>query len=172
MKFGKILVTTMDSSHHPSVLLSYNLLLQVFFTFNWGYLVIFFKHDYKTIYYSVYNSTKTSKNSEHFVPEIHSGILFLLFVLNELSENRWNKFFECISHWTIIQTTKLSMFFVSQINLGGPSDGRLLPRDQILSVNGMDVRQEDKLGVVEMIRKSTTVLKLEVAQPPRKVGPI
>lgn len=57
------------------------------------------------------------------------------------------------------------MFFAS---LGGPSDGRLLPKDQILSVNGIDVRQEDKLAVVEMIRKST-VLKLEVSQPPRKV---
>lgn len=64
------------------------------------------------------------------------------------------------------------MFIVSHSEyryLGGPSDGRLLPRDQILSVNGVDVRHENKLGVVEMIRKSTTVLRLEVAQPPRKV---
>jgi C-terminal processing protease CtpA/Prc len=64
------------------------------------------------------------------------------------------------------------MFIVSHAEyryLGGPSDGRLLPRDQILSVNGVDVRHENKLGVVEMIRKSTTVLRLEVAQPPRKV---
>ncbi|KAI6214929.1 CBN-FRM-8 protein [Aphelenchoides besseyi] len=47
------------------------------------------------------------------------------------------------------------------------SDGRLLPRDQILAVNGVDVRCESKLKVIEMIRRSSSTLRLEVSQPSR-----
>jgi hypothetical protein len=43
------------------------------------------------------------------------------------------------------------------------------PRDQLLSVNGVNVRDTDKALVVEMIRKASTVLKLEVSQPTKKV---
>ncbi|CAD5215188.1 unnamed protein product [Bursaphelenchus okinawaensis] len=47
---------------------------------------------------------------------------------------------------------------------GGPSDGRLLPNDQILQINGYDVRYSDKNEVVNMIRNTSGVLKLTVAQ--------
>ncbi|CAD5220773.1 unnamed protein product [Bursaphelenchus xylophilus] len=47
---------------------------------------------------------------------------------------------------------------------GGPSDGRLLPNDQILQINDQDVRYSDKNEVVDMIRSAQGVLKLTVAQ--------
>ncbi|PIO69142.1 PDZ/DHR/GLGF domain protein [Teladorsagia circumcincta] len=61
-------------------------------------------------------------------------------------------------HPTIIQ-------FVSA---EGPSDGLLYANDQILAVNGKDVRQESKDNVVAMVRSANDELELTVEQLPAR----
>ncbi|VDO44797.1 unnamed protein product [Haemonchus placei] len=61
-------------------------------------------------------------------------------------------------HPTIIQ-------FVST---EGPSDGLLFANDQILAVNGQDVRHESKDNVVALVRSATDVLELTVEQLPSR----
>nr|CDJ85755.1 WW Rsp5 WWP and PDZ and FERM central domain containing protein [Haemonchus contortus] len=61
-------------------------------------------------------------------------------------------------HPTIIQ-------FVST---EGPSDGLLFANDQILAVNGQDVRHESKDNVVTLVRSATDVLELTVEQLPSR----
>ncbi|ETN72551.1 hypothetical protein NECAME_04454 [Necator americanus] len=48
----------------------------------------------------------------------------------------------------------------------GPSDGLLYANDQILAVNGTDVRQETKDNVVAMVRSAEDELELTVEQLP------
>uniref|UniRef100_A0AC34GPV7 FERM and PDZ domain-containing protein 4 n=1 Tax=Panagrolaimus sp. ES5 TaxID=591445 RepID=A0AC34GPV7_9BILA len=55
------------------------------------------------------------------------------------------------------------------VTLGGPSDGKLLANDQIIEVNGLDVKEKGKDEVVAMIRGSNSPIKITVAQlPPKK----
>ncbi|EPB74529.1 hypothetical protein ANCCEY_06386 [Ancylostoma ceylanicum] len=50
----------------------------------------------------------------------------------------------------------------------GPSDGLLYANDQILAVNGVDVRQETKDNVVAMVRSADDDLELTVEQLPSR----
>ncbi|KJH47985.1 PDZ/DHR/GLGF domain protein [Dictyocaulus viviparus] len=54
------------------------------------------------------------------------------------------------------------------VSIDGPSDGVLFANDQILEVNGIDVRQETKDSVVMRIRSSKDDLQLTVEQLPAR----
>ena len=47
----------------------------------------------------------------------------------------------------------------------GPSMGKLLPSDEILDVNGEDVREATKDHVVHLVRSSGDKIRLTVCQP-------
>ena len=48
---------------------------------------------------------------------------------------------------------------------GGPSEGRLLPEDQIMAVNGECVRNSPRERVIELVRNSGNEVTLTVSQP-------
>ncbi|KIH60444.1 PDZ/DHR/GLGF domain protein [Ancylostoma duodenale] len=54
------------------------------------------------------------------------------------------------------------------VSAEGPSDGLLYANDQILAVNGVDVRQETKDNVVAMVRSADDELELTVEQLPSR----
>ncbi|CAJ0596682.1 unnamed protein product [Cylicocyclus nassatus] len=54
------------------------------------------------------------------------------------------------------------------VSAEGPSDGLLYANDQILAVNGVDVRQETKDTVVTMVRSAGDELELTVEQLPAR----
>lgn len=51
---------------------------------------------------------------------------------------------------------------------GGPSDGKLLTNDQILTVNGIDARSLQKEEVVALVRETLNELHITVTQPTGK----
>ncbi|CAG9765036.1 unnamed protein product [Ceutorhynchus assimilis] len=53
---------------------------------------------------------------------------------------------------------------------GGPSASKLLPGDQILSVNGEDVRAAPREHVIALVRSCTQKVTLEVCQPTEQQG--
>ncbi|XP_030750842.1 FERM and PDZ domain-containing protein 4 isoform X2 [Sitophilus oryzae] len=53
---------------------------------------------------------------------------------------------------------------------GGPSVDKLLPGDQILSVNGEDVKTAPREHVISLVRSCTDTVTLEVCQPPEQQG--
>ncbi|XP_060523757.1 FERM and PDZ domain-containing protein 4 [Cylas formicarius] len=53
---------------------------------------------------------------------------------------------------------------------GGPSVNKLLPGDQILSVNGEDVKSSPREHVISMVRSCTKTVNLVVCQPPEQQG--
>lgn len=48
---------------------------------------------------------------------------------------------------------------------GGPSAGKLLPGDQILRVNGEDVKKAPRDHVIELVRACKYAVTLTVCQP-------
>ncbi|GBN34395.1 FERM and PDZ domain-containing protein 4, partial [Araneus ventricosus] len=48
---------------------------------------------------------------------------------------------------------------------GGPSEGKLLPGDQILEINGEDVLKSPRERVIELVRSCKHSVKLKVCQP-------
>ncbi|GFR00384.1 FERM and PDZ domain-containing protein 4 [Trichonephila clavata] len=48
---------------------------------------------------------------------------------------------------------------------GGPSEGKLLPGDQILQINGEDVLKSPRERVIELVRSCKHSVKLKVCQP-------
>ncbi|XP_071039228.1 uncharacterized protein [Parasteatoda tepidariorum] len=48
---------------------------------------------------------------------------------------------------------------------GGPSEGKLLPGDQILQINGEDVLKSPRERVIELVRSCKQSVKLQVCQP-------
>lgn len=48
---------------------------------------------------------------------------------------------------------------------GGPSEGKLLPGDQILQINGDDVQKSPRERVIELVRSCKHSVKLQVCQP-------
>ncbi|XP_035215953.1 uncharacterized protein LOC118189460 isoform X2 [Stegodyphus dumicola] len=48
---------------------------------------------------------------------------------------------------------------------GGPSEGKLLPGDQILQINGEDVMKSPRERVIELVRSCKHSVKLQVCQP-------
>lgn len=48
---------------------------------------------------------------------------------------------------------------------GGPSEGQLLPGDQILQINGDDVQKSPRERVIELVRSCKHSVKLQVCQP-------
>ncbi|XP_066156044.1 FERM and PDZ domain-containing protein 4 isoform X3 [Euwallacea fornicatus] len=53
---------------------------------------------------------------------------------------------------------------------GGPSANKLLPGDQILSVNGEDVKTAPREHVISLVRSCTNSVTLEVCQPMEQQG--
>ncbi|XP_044262585.1 uncharacterized protein LOC123010031 isoform X1 [Tribolium madens] len=53
---------------------------------------------------------------------------------------------------------------------GGPSVDKLLPGDQILSVNGEDVKMAPREHVISLVRACTKTVNLVVCQPPEQQG--
>ena len=53
--------------------------------------------------------------------------------------------------------------FVSE---GGPSEDKLLPGDQILVINGEDVKKAPRDHVIGLVRSCTDRVCLSVCQPP------
>ncbi|XP_063906566.1 FERM and PDZ domain-containing protein 4 isoform X2 [Zophobas morio] len=53
---------------------------------------------------------------------------------------------------------------------GGPSVNHLLPGDQILSVNGEDVKQAPREHVISLVRACMKTVNLVVCQPPEQQG--
>ncbi|CAG0887439.1 unnamed protein product [Darwinula stevensoni] len=49
---------------------------------------------------------------------------------------------------------------------GGPSEGKLLPGDQILAINGEDVKAAPRDHVIQLVRACTHSVRLTVCQPP------
>ncbi|XP_030837006.1 uncharacterized protein LOC764891 [Strongylocentrotus purpuratus] len=54
---------------------------------------------------------------------------------------------------------------IRSVTEGGPSIGKLLPGDEILKVNGEDVRNSDRQYIIDKIRYSTDEIALSVIQP-------
>lgn len=65
----------------------------------------------------------------------------------------------CRGTVTVVSNVKIS---------GGPSDGKLLTNDQILSVNGIDARCLQKEEVVNLVRETLNELHITVTQPTGK----
>ncbi|XP_049820485.1 uncharacterized protein LOC109608589 isoform X2 [Aethina tumida] len=53
---------------------------------------------------------------------------------------------------------------------GGPSVDKLLPGDQILTVNGEDVKTAPREHVISLVRACTKTVRLVVCQPPEQQG--
>ncbi|KAK0418170.1 hypothetical protein QR680_013412 [Steinernema hermaphroditum] len=56
---------------------------------------------------------------------------------------------------------------VQYVTVGGPSEGKLQVRDQLLKVNDVDAQDLPKDQVVQLIRASGDILRLSVTQMPR-----
>ncbi|XP_063955246.1 uncharacterized protein LOC129261306 [Lytechinus pictus] len=54
---------------------------------------------------------------------------------------------------------------IRSVTEGGPSIGKLLPGDEILKVNGEDVKNSDRQYIIDKIRYSTDEIALSVIQP-------
>lgn len=49
---------------------------------------------------------------------------------------------------------------------GGPSDGKLLPGDQILKINDEEVHASPRDHVIQLVRNCKDSVRLKVRQPP------
>jgi len=58
------------------------------------------------------------------------------------------------------------MFVRRFVTEGGPSDGQLKPGDQILQINGEDVKEAPRDHVIQLVRACSESVSLVVCQPP------
>ena len=57
-------------------------------------------------------------------------------------------------------------FFFRFVTSGGPSVNKLKPGDQILQINGEDVKLAPRDHVIQLVRKCRETVSLVVCQPP------
>lgn len=64
--------------------------------------------------------------------------------------------------------TKYKFFFLPHrfVTEGGPSVEKLLPGDQILMINGEDVKKAPRDHVIQLVRSCKDRVQLTVTQPP------
>ena len=57
-------------------------------------------------------------------------------------------------------------FFFRFVTSGGPSVNKLMPGDQILTINGEDVKKAPRDHVIQLVRNCRETVTLIVCQPP------
>ena len=61
----------------------------------------------------------------------------------------------------------LILFFICRfVTSGGPSVNKLMPGDQILQINGEDVKKAPRDHVIQLVRNCRETVSLIVCQPP------
>lgn len=58
------------------------------------------------------------------------------------------------------------LIFYRFVTEGGPSEDKLQPGDQILVINGEDVKKAPRDHVIQLVRSCRDTVKLTVCQPP------